>query len=341
MANFNDGKISQIADIQDEFGYPQGTDFGYIVTHANINWASKYKPFVYPANSFADDAARLIALRSRNCGIKLEKYATPTACLNRAIALGANGTAVTYLRPTGTIGVAPFRSFDFKGYDGTMGAPFRYGIVPSVATQLQTPTMMELGVLSNIALEDMVGNGTTDYPQLSSYKICLAWRKNGTSGIAKAQSVTSSANWLSTIVTDANYDVCCFLSPVDITYSDVEATRDYYLAPLPFSTFKYSSGTGVTADGDIVGGGGTMEGSFWANSGSIGMAKIEVRSVNPTNSFTIHASSHTITSTHETYSFAAPSRQFFTGSTEFYLRLWKNGSTYIDQRFYPRYSPLG
>lgn len=303
-------------------------DVGTICTWGSINMWSKYKPFVHPAVAFADSAAHLAALRACNCGLSMPKYATPTACLEAAIALGIGGKAWTYNKPTGTIGVAPYRILDFDGYDHEMHAPFGFAINPSYAYQIDNPTMDDSasGGTANIFLEDLLGT-----PNLSSYKICLAWRKHGTTVVARAQAVDNTANWLASIDNDADYDVCAFLSPVDIAYTDAEARRDYYLCPVPLSTFHRSSQSGFQVDGDVTL--GRLDGEFWAMNRSHTLQRIQVRSVNPTLSKDLYTTAHTVTTVHESFYLTGA----FTQDTQFYMRFYISASSYVEQLFYPRF----
>lgn len=314
----------------------------------NINPMSKYKPFAYPATSFASDAARLAALRSRNCGLKFEKYRTPTACLERAIALGDGGVAVTYNRPTGGINTAPFRLLDFKEYDGSMGAPFRYGITPQECIRLQTPYLDLLtSAVTNIALEDLVGNGTADYPNLSGYKIGVAWRPVNSTAIAFSQTTDSSATaWRSSpyIVDGTTYNVCCFLSPITLKAGDSQTEADYYLAPMPLSSFKMLVGAGL----DIRASKGTtlsrfrdIDIKFRRTSGSLTVTNAQVVATENGSTQTKDISYTyplTITTSY-TASKHVVLDSMITDAATFKLRLF-SGSSYVDQTFVPSSEPI-
>lgn len=136
MANFDDDNIKFETDLQDHFGFPRGTGIGYMITHAGadgrIKKAAKFKPFVNPATSFADEATRDAARRAALYGLSASPTAATAATPNISITTGilANvDTGFVYHYPRG-MSYNPqewFRSKDFLHYypDAVFGLKLR------------------------------------------------------------------------------------------------------------------------------------------------------------------------------------------------------------------------
>ena len=137
MANFEDNDIKFEVDLQDHFGFPRGTGIGYMITHAGADGrivkAAKFKPFVNPATSFADEAARNTAARAALYGLSATPTAvtaaTPNISLSNTGVLGNVDSSFVYHYPRGQ-SYNPkewFRSKDFLRYkpDATFGLKLR------------------------------------------------------------------------------------------------------------------------------------------------------------------------------------------------------------------------
>lgn len=104
-----------IADLQPVLGTSR-SELGDIITNATINKWAKCKPFPATANEYASDAARHTAMKNAGFALTIPMYAVGVFGQNSHYS-----EAWGYRKPTGTIGVAPFRDLDFKNYEHSTG----------------------------------------------------------------------------------------------------------------------------------------------------------------------------------------------------------------------------
>lgn len=315
------------------------TDVGKLCTSTNIHKWSKYKPFDYNAIGFANQAAHLAALRSKDCGFTMTAYRNPTACLDEAITHGLGWVAWTYNPPRGGINTSPYRLFDFRNYNKLMGIPFNYGIMPQFVTTLtRQPDFENIDSrITNIAQEDLLGT-EVNCPNLSSYKIGVAWRKQGQTGVCLAQTIDVSSTTWRNYLDYAKYDVCAFFSPISITARDNQTDGTYYLCPVPLSTFEKSAGTGMLVNGDINAAWVALSGTIRSQIGPYTTPKVEIITTNPNVTKTVLTNVR-ITDEPMSFGFSQPGTEF-SESTTWTARIWRDSSTYGDQPFNPRYSPI-
>lgn len=328
----------------DDIGRAVGSasrDVGTLCTSVGIHKWSKFKPFRNEAINFASDSARLAALRACNCGFTMARYNTPTACLNAAIDLAENGNGIawTYLPPTGGIGVSPFRMLDFKDYTNLVGIPFHYGIMPMIATpDAPTPHFENLDRdITNINTEDLLGN-----PRLTDFYISIAWRKksdrnNGTPAMALSID-TQSTDWVNALA-NTTYDVCAFFSRDRLTTYNIETTGEYYLCPVPYSTFEKSPLNNIYVDGNVDSLYIRLDGSVKMREGTRVLSELQIYTENPhTGPRKVlppsGQSSITLTTTPISFTYNSGA-EVFTQNTEFHAVAYANGQKITDFTFIP------
>lgn len=109
------GKFSKptrwIVDLQTFFGYPKGTDIGYIVVNSNINKYSKHKPYRSNSTSELTDQNK----KDLNYGMSTFNFVLSTL----ASADNLNGSFVwsQWGKPRGLAYNERFRALDFNGYN--------------------------------------------------------------------------------------------------------------------------------------------------------------------------------------------------------------------------------
>lgn len=132
-------------------------DIGQIVRYANVNKWAKAKPFVSPQNFFSSASARETARQTAHYGlnpvevIKIVRTSlgyTGSGSDSEAACL-AEITDWSYTKPSGTLGVQPFRLLDFNGYNHNAvpsdGAWSNYGFTDTQIATLKGATVSTSG----------------------------------------------------------------------------------------------------------------------------------------------------------------------------------------------------
>lgn len=257
MANFNDGQIQQIVDLQQFFGVPGG--IGNIITHAAINKWSRHKPVRFPTLAKLTDEQ----LKSSNNGFgaTINRY-TYVASMLAAVKGGTEDTAWQYLRPRGGVtgsAAEPFRHLDFDGYSHSAVAPI--GTAAASEWQKEGGANTPLWILfssaphdgQNLQLEDF----DTNTLSLKNYYLVLCLYNattqlyvtrcttadDITTAIRVSQLGTYTPYFGSTHYADGEWSAFVFLSDRPIPTGSTFATAGDYI-PLAYSErlpFTHSS----------------------------------------------------------------------------------------------------
>lgn len=154
------GGIKIHADIRTVLG-ETSDDLRVLCRSSKNNTWAKCKPFAYGALKFADDAARLTARRSRNCGLVIKDYGNNWTLYAAMVAAGNNAQGWAFDAPIGGA-TAPYRTGDYKGYNGDVVAPLQLSIYPNPAYKGDSPRISDEGGTgtADITIADLLGDGS-------------------------------------------------------------------------------------------------------------------------------------------------------------------------------------
>lgn len=348
-------------DIYKDIGYVLGTgsgDLGTNCIYSGINPASKYKPFCHSAKGFADAAAHLAALRSKNCGLTMKQYGTLAAVVTAGVSYATGSLAWVYDRPRGTYINEEFRTLDFDEYLHNQGWGWQYGVTPNPCYELDTPAFTELvSSLTDIELADLNGDGangqTTDfrYYNLSALNFGVAYRKVGdTSGATGITFSDASQVSIPSALTSGNaqdYDFVFFFTNVTKTSWTAEGSfgsGNFYLGPTPHSVWRWLASFGVSFVGTRFASNllARIQIKAQAQGSNRSYYKIQLVVVynGQTTIIDVTTTSGTVTtSSVSTFNVDNPSGSW-TGNETFYVRWWYDSQHYKDCLVVPEISPI-
>lgn len=239
-------------DIQKALGTSE-TDLGSLCRHDNITMWAKHKPVRHSTLGILT----LEQLRSTNCGLQFTRYTSPVACLNAAIALGANTLAWSYNKPRGMAGIynEPYRQVDFDGYDRNEICPFReMRLYPENSYYIDLVQFQEYQ--SAPKTNDAIQNedlGTTLATLTNVYVGFICREKNVSTGeryitMDRCTQPSTGAWWLpSTFMSvGKEYDCAFFFSGESLdSRDDIARTNTFFLLPYPYVSASKNSQFGI------------------------------------------------------------------------------------------------
>lgn len=222
-----------IADIQTVLGFPRNpvtgkviNDIGGLITFGDINIYAKYKPV--GLNSFSHLNANWWKGSDGNCGLALRSAGNPATIAGIMDEATVNGW--TYLRPTGTIGVSPYRFLDFDGYFHFAEAPTGGISAPEsvvAGTRLTVTLILQQDGTSSLLLKDI--------QTASQCYLCLYVTHSGGSYIVtgdKCDGDTATASIDTTGWANGTYQIYAMLSSAPIAQTSVySGSATFYSLP--------------------------------------------------------------------------------------------------------------
>lgn len=124
---------SSSGDIEATIGYVSG-DLGALCTSGNINSNSFNKPFSAPLNSGAGSQHQLTSAQRRQYNFGWSNLRGGQTYLYAMLNAKTTSATWTYSRPTGNIGVSPYRALDFDGYNHNAQTPFKVSLSTNSVT---------------------------------------------------------------------------------------------------------------------------------------------------------------------------------------------------------------
>lgn len=223
-----------ISDIQIVLGGPRHpvtdkviNDIGGLITYGDINPWAKYKPIVNSSLS-PHSNSNWWKGSDGNCGLVMRSAANPATIAGIMDEATANGW--TYTRPTGTIGVAPFRFYDFNGYDNLADPPVGGIACPESVTAGTTVTVtliLQQDDTSYVTLKDIA--------TASQCYLCLYVTHSGGSYIVtgdKCDGDSATASLSTTGWANRTYQIYAMLSSAPIAQtSNYSGSATFYSLP--------------------------------------------------------------------------------------------------------------
>lgn len=232
-----------MGDIRTAVAY-SSYNLGTLIKNGSINLWSKFKPFRSSAPGFADETARLAAMKAADCGLSFgTRYTSIGAALTAAKSLGSNAHNWTYNRPRGLATYNEyFRMLDFNKYCTTQVAPFRYGINPSASVySMDYPTV-------NQKTDGITPSGAayskSDFVTLDSMTFYMLYRLSNQSATYTQSVAITEGMDIPFSVGSVPYDVC-FVAADNLS----AASPHIYLLPYSYCSVSGNGQAGLSANG--------------------------------------------------------------------------------------------
>ena len=202
-------------------------DLGYCIRNGEINMFAKYKPIVNISLSPYSNANWWKGTDG-NCGLVLRSAGNPATIAGIMDEDTVNEW--TYIRPTGTIGVSPFRFLDFNGYYRLAEAPTGGISAPEsvmAGTTVTVTLILQQDGTSSLLLKDI--------QTASQCYLCLYVTHSGGSYIVtgdKCDGDTATASIDTTGWANGTYQIYAMLSSAPIAQTSVySGSATFYSLP--------------------------------------------------------------------------------------------------------------
>ena len=217
-------------------------DLGYLIVNGYIHKWSKFKPFIHGSTSFTDDASRLDALRSANCGFTIPTTNSLADAMNKS----ASGNDWTYNRPAGGSS-AWFRALDFKGYNNYQKPPFAWTITPNSGFYMLDGTPRVIMTRDDQPLRTDATYDYEDFPNTlgaSGVKAWLLVRNFGATTTPAHYEITEGMYFPAGVVPKKE---CCVIMCKESDFT--ASSPKFYLLPDTYCTLEGINHVGISVNG--------------------------------------------------------------------------------------------